>query len=179
MPRANSTNKTEEAVKATEEVKDTAKDTANTSKVEEGVQISGTVETTEKKEDTKPEVKEEVKSETAEKSEGGDKDQIIADLQAKLAQSESEKGALAELVQDQQKQLESPKIQSIIDTGDNGGDMAVASNTKAKLYKVKFLKDHSFTFGHTDIRALKDQVKEVDLNTMNKLAGRGIAVSIG
>lgn len=180
MPRANQTNKTEEN-KATEEVKDPVKapETTETGKETEKAEETKKDEAV-KVDETKADA--DNKNADAYKVDESDKDKKIAELQEQLKNSEHEKAVLANVVNDQHKELKELRSGNVttVDSGSSHNPgVAVASNDAPKLFKVKFLKDHSFTFGHTDIKALSGQIKEVDLHTMNKLAGRGIAVSIG
>lgn len=108
-----------------------------------------------------------------------DKDAEIAELKEQLAKSKaetSEKDAVIKSQQDEIAKVSEDALASKNTT--NVVDVAETSKGGEKLYKAKFLKDHSFSMGLKDIHALKGQSKMVDIFTMNKLSARGIAVLV-
>ena len=109
----------------------------------------------------------------------------ISEQEKEIAQLKSDMAVKDKIIGDQTKQIE--KLASdaedlsnnLSEANDANKGVVDSSKKDQKLMKVKFLKDHQFTFGTTDIKALKTDVREVDLFTANKLSSRGIAVLIG
>ena len=83
------------------------------------------------------------------------------------------------IIGDQTKQItDLEKVANAPQTTTTAQDVVEVAKTKEQLVKVKFLKAHDFSFGMKDIKAVKGDVKEVDLFIANKLTARGIAITI-
>lgn len=177
MPKARST----EEVEKDTPVVDATKDNKNTEVIKDEVvekQIA----------DAKPVVKEtETKAKPAE-SKGDMTDAVkekLSEQEKEIAQLKSDMAVKDKIIGDQTKQIEQlasdaeDLSNNLSQANETNKDVVDSSKKDQKLFKVKFLKDHQFTFGTTDIKALKTDVREVDLFTSNKLASRGIAVVIG
>lgn len=108
-----------------------------------------------------------------------DKDAEIAELKEQLAKSKAETSEKDAVIKSQQEEIAKVSEDALASKSTtNVVDIAETANGGEKLYKAKFLKDHSFSMGLKDIHALKGQSKMVDIFTMNKLSARGIAVLV-
>lgn len=122
--------------------------------------------------------KDQVEETTSEVVEDSKQEEITDNGQAeKIAELEKQLAEKDLVIKEQNETI--AKLGEVATLGaSNTGDVAVAVVPKAKLVKVKMLKDHDFIVGGRKIVGIKGNTIEVDLFTANKMAGRGIAVLV-
>lgn len=152
---------------------DAGKDTAKEEQKKEPVEQKGTPVTppTPVEPVIPPVNEEELKAKDAElKKEQEAREQAEAEAKKK----DEEIAELSKKLKEQEDQAEQAKKAQ-----DGTHPVVQAQAKKARLTKVKFIKDHSFQTGVTKHNCSKDDVLEVEPHLANKLVSRQIAFIIG